>query len=193
MAIREIRGWTETTPLPHAPDYVRGVINLRGVVLPVVDLKARLGLGLTDANPKDVIVVVQAGERTIGLLVDAVSDILTVTAGEIQPTPELAREADAAFIEGIAVLVRADGHHPVHGPADRFADRRANGIGSLDGTGGAIRPGRAGGVRLHLGGFPASGAIGARRGRHHAARQQGESGLFAPVQAGARMRPGQFP
>lgn len=104
MAIREIRGWTETTPLPHAPDYVRGVINLRGVVLPVVDLKARLGLGLTDANSKDVIVVVQAGERTIGLLVDAVSDILTVTAGEIQPTPELAREADAAFIEGIAVL-----------------------------------------------------------------------------------------
>jgi purine-binding chemotaxis protein CheW len=104
MAIREIRGWTETTPLPHAPDYVRGVINLRGVVLPVVDLKARLGLGLTEANPKHVIVVVQAGERTIGILVDAVSDILTVTGGEIQPTPELARESDAGFIEGIAVL-----------------------------------------------------------------------------------------
>src|ERR1700742_2953006 len=99
MAIREIRGWTETTPLPHAPDYVRGVINLRGVVLPVVDLKARLGLGLTDANPKDVIVVVQAGERTIGILVDAVSDILTVTSGEIQATPELAREAESLFIE----------------------------------------------------------------------------------------------
>ena len=104
MAIREIRGWTETTPLPHAPDYVRGVINLRGVVLPVVDLKARLGLGLTQANPKHVIVVVQAESRTIGLLVDAVSDILTVTAGEIQPTPELAREAQSEFVEGIAVL-----------------------------------------------------------------------------------------
>lgn len=104
MAIREIRGWTETTPLPHAPDYVRGVINLRGVVLPVVDLKARLGQGLTQANPKHVIVVVQTESRTIGLLVDAVSDILTVTAAEIQPTPELAREADSAFIEGIAVL-----------------------------------------------------------------------------------------
>ncbi len=104
MAIREIRGWTETTPLPHAPDYVRGVINLRGVVLPVVDLKARLGLGLTQANPKHVIVVVQAADRTIGLLVDAVSDILTVTAGDIQPTPELAREAQSEFVEGIAVL-----------------------------------------------------------------------------------------
>jgi purine-binding chemotaxis protein CheW len=104
MAIREIRGWTETTPLPHAPDYVRGVINLRGVVLPVVDLKSRLGLGTTDANPKDVIVVVQSGDRTIGLLVDAVSDILTVTGSDIQPTPELAREADSEFVEGIAVL-----------------------------------------------------------------------------------------
>lgn len=104
MAIREIRGWTETTPLPHAPDYVRGVINLRGVVLPVVDLKARLGQGQSQANPKHVIVVVQAESRTIGLLVDAVSDILTVTAGEIQPTPELARDAQSAFVEGIAVL-----------------------------------------------------------------------------------------
>lgn len=104
MAIREIRGWTETTPLPHAPDYVRGVINLRGVVLPVVDLKTRLGLGITETNTKDVIVVVQAGERTAGLLVDAVSDILTVTCAEIQPTPELARDRGAAFVEGIAVL-----------------------------------------------------------------------------------------
>ena len=104
MVIREIRGWTETTPLPHAPDFVRGVINLRGVVLPVVDLKARLGRGRTEANAKHVIVVVKASDRTIGLLVDAVSDILTVTCTDIQPTPELARDEQAAFIEGIAVL-----------------------------------------------------------------------------------------
>ena len=75
MAIREIRGWTDTTALPHVPDYVRGVINLRGMVLPVIDLKARLGLGLTEATPKHVIIVVNADDRTIGLLVDAVSDI----------------------------------------------------------------------------------------------------------------------
>src|ERR1700744_955992 len=98
MAIREIRGWTETTPLPHAPLYVRGVINLRGVVLPVVDLKARLGREATDANPKHVIVVVETEDRTIGLLVDAVSDILTVTAAEIQATPDLARDGTAAFL-----------------------------------------------------------------------------------------------
>jgi purine-binding chemotaxis protein CheW len=104
MAIREIRGWTETTALPHAPDYVRGVINLRGTVLPVVDLKARLGRHRTEANAKHVIVVVQTGERTIGLLVDAVSDILTVAPGEVQPTPELARDSQTPFVEGIAVL-----------------------------------------------------------------------------------------
>lgn len=104
MSIREIRGWTETTPLPHAPDFVRGVINLRGVVLPVVDLKARLGRGLTDTNPKHVIIVVKSDERTIGLLVDAVSDIMTVGESEIQPTPELARDSCSSFVEGIAVL-----------------------------------------------------------------------------------------
>jgi purine-binding chemotaxis protein CheW len=104
MVIREIRGWTDTTPLPHAPEFVRGVINLRGVVLPVVDLKALLGRGRTDANIKHVIVVVKTNDRTIGLLVDAVSDILTVTASEIQPTPDLARDKQAAFVEGIAVL-----------------------------------------------------------------------------------------
>jgi purine-binding chemotaxis protein CheW len=104
MTIREIRGWTETTPLPHAPSYVRGVINLRGVVLPVVDLKARLGRGITPANPKHVIIVIDAGSRTLGLLVDAVSDILTARASEIQPTPELARDAQSDFVDGIVIL-----------------------------------------------------------------------------------------
>jgi purine-binding chemotaxis protein CheW len=79
MAIREIRGWTDTTALPHVPDFVRGVINLRGNVLPVVDLKARLGLGMTDATPKHVIIVIAHGNKTTGILVEAVSDIITVS------------------------------------------------------------------------------------------------------------------
>jgi purine-binding chemotaxis protein CheW len=104
MAIREIRGWTPTTPLPHSPNYVRGVINLRGIVLPIVDLKARLGYSATETNAKNVIVVVKCGSRTIGLLVDAVSDILTTTAAEIQPAPDIARDETCQFINGIAVL-----------------------------------------------------------------------------------------
>lgn len=104
MMIREIRGWTQTTALPHSPAYVCGVINLRGMVLPVVDLKARLGRGATEITPQHAIIVVRRGDQTMGLLVDAVSDILTVTGGDIQPTPELAREAESEFIAGIAVL-----------------------------------------------------------------------------------------
>jgi purine-binding chemotaxis protein CheW len=104
MTIREIRGWTDTTALPHVPDYVRGVINLRGMVLPVIDLKARLGLGQTEATVKHVIIVVNSGERTIGLLVDAVSDILTVARQEIQSVPDVMRETQNDYVEGIAVL-----------------------------------------------------------------------------------------
>jgi len=104
MMIREIRGWTQTTPLPHSPDYVRGLINLRGMVLPVVDLKARLGQGTTEVTPKHVIIVVRCGERTMGLLVDAVSDIMTASTNDIQPTPELARDTKEELVEGIAVL-----------------------------------------------------------------------------------------
>jgi len=104
MTIREIRGWTDTTALPHVPDYVRGIINLRGMVLPVIDLKARLGLGQTEASAKHVIIVVNSGERTVGLLVDAVSDILTVTKNEIQSVPDVMREEQNDYVEGIAVL-----------------------------------------------------------------------------------------
>jgi len=104
MAIREIRGWTPATPLPHSPAYVRGVINLRGTVLPVIDLKAKLGGEATEITGKHVIIVARCGERTLGLLVDAVSDIMTTAADDIQPTPDLARNANEEFIEGIAVI-----------------------------------------------------------------------------------------
>src|SRR5579872_4111430 len=78
MAVREIRGWTAATALPQAPAFVRGVINLRGAVLPIVDLGARLGLGVADPTARHVIIVAQVQNQIVGLLVDAVSDILTV-------------------------------------------------------------------------------------------------------------------
>jgi purine-binding chemotaxis protein CheW len=107
MAVREIRGWTETTTVPHAPDYVRGVINLRGVVLPVMDLKARLGMGMTDASSSNVIIVVQSGEHATGMLVDAVLDIMTLNGEQIQPVPGIAHDSGNDYVEGMAVL---DGH-----------------------------------------------------------------------------------
>ena len=71
MSVREIRGWTRTTSLPHAPHFVRGVINLRGTVLPVVDLALRLGLDASEPEERNVIIVVDVGTRVMGLRVDA--------------------------------------------------------------------------------------------------------------------------
>jgi purine-binding chemotaxis protein CheW len=104
MDIREIRGWTDTTALPHAADYVRGIINLRGTVLPVIDLKARLGMGQTEPSASHVIIVVQGGAGLVGVLVDEVLDILTVSSTSIQPVPDTAREIQNDYVDGIAVL-----------------------------------------------------------------------------------------
>jgi purine-binding chemotaxis protein CheW len=101
MAIREIRGWTAATALPQSPSFVRGVINLRGAVLPIVDLALRLGFESTEANDRNVIIVAQIGEQVVGLLVDAVSDILTITDDMIQPTPDVASETAKTFVRGL--------------------------------------------------------------------------------------------
>jgi purine-binding chemotaxis protein CheW len=101
MGVREIRGWAPATPLPHAPTYVRGVINLRGAVLPIVDLAMRFGLGLTEPTPRSVIIVVQVHQQVIGLLVDAVSDILMTSEASMQPTPDIASEMAKSFVKGV--------------------------------------------------------------------------------------------
>ncbi|SFP67748.1 chemotaxis protein CheW [Tranquillimonas alkanivorans] len=101
ISIREIRGWTSTTSLPHAPSYVRGVINLRGSVVPIVDLAARLGLGALDDSERNVIVIAIIGNQVVGLLVEAVFDILTVAEESIQGTPAIASESARDYVKGI--------------------------------------------------------------------------------------------
>ncbi|HVJ77597.1 MAG TPA: chemotaxis protein CheW [Hyphomicrobium sp.] len=101
MGVREIRGWTPATPLPHAPSYVRGVINLRGAVLPIVDLGLRFGLGPTEPTPRSVIIVVHIHQQVVGLLVDAVSDILTSSEASMQPTPDIASDMAKTFVKGV--------------------------------------------------------------------------------------------
>ena len=104
MAVREIRGWTAATALPQAPSFVRGVINLRGAVLPIVDLGARLGLQTTEPTARHVIMVINQGSRTMGLLVDAVSDIIDVTEDMVQPTPDIACDQVKAFVKGLFAI-----------------------------------------------------------------------------------------
>ena len=104
MAVREIRGWAKPTPLPHAPPFMRGVINLRGTVLPIIDLAARLGLEPTQVTDRNVIIVVQVNDQTVGLLVDAVSDILALDKADMQPPPEMNTSSDGGFIEALTIV-----------------------------------------------------------------------------------------
>ena len=104
MSVREIRGWTRTTSLPRSPGYVRGVINLRGAVLPVIDLAMRLGLPETEPEDRNVIIVVDVGSRMMGLRVDAVSDILTLSQDQLQLPPDVATSPGARFVKALTLL-----------------------------------------------------------------------------------------
>jgi purine-binding chemotaxis protein CheW len=102
MAIREIRAWSATTTLPRVADYVCGVVNLRGTVLPVMDLRARLGWGRTQPSPRHVIIVVRIAEQLQGLIVDAVNDIVAIEESDIQPPPNVAGDDMALYLHGLA-------------------------------------------------------------------------------------------
>ncbi len=104
MAVREIKGWTETAPLPNQPEYNLGVMNLRGTIVPTFDLRCRFGMGGTKATPYHVVIIATVQERTIGLLVDAVSDILTINEDQIRPVPDMERIAAAEFLSGIITV-----------------------------------------------------------------------------------------
>ncbi len=103
-SVREIRGWTRETPMPQTPDYVRGVINLRGAVMPVIDLGNRLGLSVTTPSSRHVIVVVQHDERIAGLLVDAVQETFMVDRGLLQPPPAMGSSTNDRFIDAMIPL-----------------------------------------------------------------------------------------
>ncbi len=104
MSVREIRGWTPATALPQSPSFVRGVVNLRGAVLPIVDLAARLGFAPAEPTARHVIIVAQIDQQVVGLLVDAVSDILSVTDDLLQPTPDVASEMAKTFVRGVLAI-----------------------------------------------------------------------------------------
>lgn len=98
--VREIRAWNGATPLPNTREYVRGVINLRGTIVPIFDLRARFGEGPTSPTKNHVVVVMSVGDKWVGILVDAVSDILTVSKDEIHNVPE-GNSIDTELLNGI--------------------------------------------------------------------------------------------
>ena len=106
MAVREIKGWSEVANLPKQPEYVRGVLNLRGVIVPIIDLRRRFGQGQTEATPSHIVIIVQIGPRLIGLLADRVLDIVSLDAATIQPVPRISQSSRIDFLSG---LVTVDG------------------------------------------------------------------------------------
>ncbi|MEM9725294.1 MAG: chemotaxis protein CheW, partial [Pseudomonadota bacterium] len=93
--------WSPTTALPNQPHYTRGVLNLRGTIVPVHDLRARFGGPLTEATENHVVLIASIGEQSVGILVDAVSDILTVSPDDVRPIPSGARDIDLESISGL--------------------------------------------------------------------------------------------
>ncbi|MEM7779729.1 MAG: chemotaxis protein CheW [Pseudomonadota bacterium] len=104
MAIREIRAWSPVTRLPRVPDYVAGVVNLRGTVLPVIDLSVRLGWPATEATPRNPIVVVEVGGQSRGLIAHDVNDIVSIEAEAMQQPDASAEDSVSHYLKGIAPL-----------------------------------------------------------------------------------------
>jgi len=104
MQVREVKGWVPTTRLPNTPDYMRGVLNLRGNIIPIFDLRKRFIGQLTTATEKHVVVIMAIRQRTAGILVDTVSDILTIQSQEIKSAPTADNAVDQRFVKGLIAV-----------------------------------------------------------------------------------------
>ncbi len=104
MAVREIRAWTPATPLPNVPPHVSGLMNLRGVMVPVFDLRQRIGWGETVPTERHVVIVTQIGKQLYGLVVDKVNDIVTIEDADTRPVPEMDGDDAVRFIRCLATI-----------------------------------------------------------------------------------------
>jgi purine-binding chemotaxis protein CheW len=108
LCVQEIKGWEGVTRVPYAPDYLLGVMNLRGVIVPVIDLRTRFGLAPRAADGSSVVIVVRVhtehGEKTAGIVVDAVSEVYSVAPDNIKPTPDLGASSERACVHRLASI-----------------------------------------------------------------------------------------
>lgn len=102
LMVQEIKGWTNVTELPNSPDYIKGVLNLRGAIVPVTDLRLRFGISSKEYDEFTVIILVKIGNRLSGIVVDSVSDVINVKDEDIKENPEFEGKIDRAFISGLA-------------------------------------------------------------------------------------------
>lgn len=109
LRVQEIKGWENTTPIPNTPNYVMGVINLRGAVVPIIDLRVRFGLQNITYNETTVVIIVRSedsagAQKIIGLVVDGVSDVYTINKKELQIAPEMTGTVQSEYVHGLATI-----------------------------------------------------------------------------------------
>lgn len=108
LEVQEIRGWESATKIPNTPNYVLGVVNLRGTVVPIIDLRIRFNLSSAEYTDTTVVVLVkvehEGRERTLGVVVDAVADVYNIAQDEINETPDIGGAINSSFIKGLATV-----------------------------------------------------------------------------------------
>jgi purine-binding chemotaxis protein CheW len=104
LKVQEIRGYDTVTRIPEAPDFIKGVINLRGTIVPVIDMRLKFKLGKAEYNGFTVMIILNIARRVVGMVVDGVSDVMQLTAEQIRPAPEFGGSVNTKFITGIGAL-----------------------------------------------------------------------------------------
>ena len=99
--VQEIRGYDRVTPIANAPDFIKGVINLRGIVVPILDLRIKFGLGNVTYDEYTIVIIINIGERTVGIVVDSVSDVVELAPESIADAPDFSTTLDVEYLEGI--------------------------------------------------------------------------------------------
>lgn len=104
LKVQEIRGYDGVTRIANTPDYIKGVINMRGVIVPVIDMRLKLQVGEAVYNEFTVMIILNLGERVVGMVVDGVSDVIALSDEEIRPAPEFGTAMDTEYIQGLASI-----------------------------------------------------------------------------------------
>jgi purine-binding chemotaxis protein CheW len=104
LKVQEIRGYEQPTRIANAPSFIKGVVNLRGVIVPIVDLRLKFNLGSAEYNDFTVVIILNLGARVVGIVVDSVSDVMELAPEQIRPAPEVGAAVEADFITGLGTL-----------------------------------------------------------------------------------------
>jgi purine-binding chemotaxis protein CheW len=104
LKVQEIRGYDSVTKIANAPDYIKGVVNLRGIIVPIVDMRIKFNLGTPTYDQFTVVIILNIADRVVGMVVDSVSDVIALNADQVKPAPEMGTALDTSYLIGLGTL-----------------------------------------------------------------------------------------